>query len=354
MLLWVWEIINGTFTRTHVIDNPTSIIWVKRYNEAGEFELYLPATPERLELFTREEVILTRENDDCAMWVENVSLQTDAENGDFLTVSGRSAECLLGRRIVPKQTTFRETAAETVIRSLITQNAINPSAAIRKIDLISLGTVQGYTDIINKQVTGGNLLDTVSDICKEQSYGFKISFVNGQFVFDLYKGVDRSYNQTERPFVVFSPEFENLGNSEYSEDKTTLYNAVYVAGEGEGTDRVIVGVGNTAGLRRRETWVDARNESSNTDSGTLTPTEYAYMLAQQGNEEIKKSTKTVNFGGEILNFDVYKYGVDYNLGDVVQIVNEYGIQGTATVTEVTEVEDETGYHIYPTLSDWSV
>ena len=354
MLIWVWEIVNGAFTRTHVIDNSTSIIWVKRYNEAGEFELYFPATPERLELFTRDEVILTRENDDTAMWVENVSLQTDAENGDFLTVSGRSAECLLGRRIVPKQTTFRDTAAETVIRSLITQNVIDPAQSNRKIDLVTLGTAQGYTDIINKQVTGGNLLDVVSDICKEQSYGFKMSFVNGRFVFDLYKGVDRSYNQTDSPFVVFSPEFENLGNSEYSEDKTTLYNAVYVAGEGEGTDRVIVNVGNTAGLQRRETWVDARNESSNTDSGTLTPTEYAYMLAQQAREEIKKSTKTINFGGEILNFDVYKYGVDYNLGDIVQIVNEYGIQGTATVTEVTEVEDETGYHIYPTLSDWSV
>lgn len=354
MLLWVWEIINGTFTRTHVIDNATSIIWVKRYNEAGEFELYLPATPERLELFTRDEIVLTRENDDIAMWVENVSLQTDAENGDFLTVSGRSAECLLGRRIVPKQTTFRDTAAETIIRSLITQNVINPAQTNRKIDLITLGTAQGYTETINKQVTGGNLLDVVSDICKEQSYGFKMSFVSSQFVFDLYKGVDRSYNQTERPFVVFSPEYENLGNSEYSEDKTTLYNAVYVAGEGEGTNRVIVGVGNTAGLQRRETWIDARNESSDTDSGTLTPTEYAYMLAQQGNEEIKKATKTVNFGGEILNFDVYKYGADYGLGDIVQIVNEYGIQGTATVTEVTEVEDETGYHLYPTLSDWSV
>lgn len=354
MVVWVWEIINGTFARTHVIDNATSIIWVTRYNEAGEFELYLPATPERLELFTRDEVILTRENDDGAMWVENVSLQTDAENGDFLTVSGRSAECLLGRRIVPKQTTFRDTATETVIRSLITQNIINPTQANRKIDLITLGTAQGYTETINKQVTGGNLLDVVSDICKGQSYGFKMSFTNGQFVFDLYKGVDRSYNQATRPFVVFSPEYENLGNSEYSEDKTTLYNAVYVAGEGEGTNRVIVGVGGTAGLQRRETWIDARNESSDTDSGTLTPTEYAYMLAQQGNEEIKKATKTVNFGGEILNFDVYKYGVDYGLGDIVQIVNEYGIQGTATVTEVTEVEDETGYHIYPTLSDWSV
>lgn len=354
MIIYVWEFSNGAFTRTAVVDHGKSVIWVKRFNDAGQFELYIPASTEMLELFTGDEIILTRDDSTAVMSVENVHLETDAENGDYITVKGRSVECFLGRRIVPKQTTFQNTAAETVIRSLITQNVINPTPTSRKIDLITLGTAQGYTDIINKQVTGKNLLTVISSICKEQNYGFELQFVNGNFVFNLYKGIDRSYNQTANTFVVFSPEFENIGNTEYSEDKTTLYNAVYVAGEGEGTSRVIVGVGNAAGLQRRETWVDARNESSDTDAGTLTPTEYALMLSQQGREEIKQATETIQFNGEILNFNAYTYGVDYNLGDVVQVVNEYGITGTATITEITEVEDETGYRIYPTLSEWSV
>lgn len=354
MIIYVWQFSNGAFTRTALVDHAKSVIWVKRFNDAGEFEIYIPASTEMLDLFTGDEIILTRDDSTAVMSVENVHLQTDEENGDYITVSGRSVECFLGRRIVPKQTTFQNTAAETVIRSLITQNVINPTPTTRKIDLITLGTAQGYTDIINKQVTGKNLLTVISSICKEQNYGFGLQFVNGNFVFNLYKGVDRSYNQTANTFVVFSPEFENIGNTEYSEDKTTLYNAVYVAGEGEGTNRVIVGVGSTSGLKRRETWVDARNESSDTDAGTLTPTEYAKMLAQQGNEEIKQATETIQFNGEILNFNAYTYGVDYNLGDVVQVINKYGITGTATITEITEVEDETGYRIYPTLSEWSV
>lgn len=354
MIIYVWEFSNGAFTRTAVVDHATSVIWVKRFNDAGQFELYIPASTEILELFTSEEIILTRDDSAAVMSVENVHLQTDAENGDYVTVSGRTVECFLARRIVPKQTTFQNTAAETVIRSLINQNIINPTQTMRKIDLITLGAAQGYTDIINKQVTGKNLLDVISSICKEQNYGFELQFVNGNFVFNLYKGVDRSYNQTANTFVVFSPEFENIGNTEYSEDKTTLYNAVYVAGEGEGTSRVIVGVSNAAGLQRRETWVDARNESSDTDEGTLSPEMYAYMLAQQGREEIKQATETIQFNGEILDYNAYTYGVDYDLGDIVQVTNEYGVTGTATVTEITEVEDDTGYKIYPTLSEWSV
>lgn len=356
MILYVWQFANGVFTRTNVIDNEKSVIWVKRFNDTGQFELYIPASTSMIELFTGNEIIITRDDSNAVMSVENVHLKTDAENGDYLTISGRSVECFLGRRIVPKQTTFQNTTAENVIRSLINQNVIDPPAlqSNRKIDLISLGTTQGYTDVINKQVTGKNLLDTISAICKEQNYGFELTFDNGQFVFNLYKGVDRSYNQNVNTFVVFSPEFENIGNTEYSKDKTTLYNAVYVGGEGEGTSRVIVGVGTTSGLTRREKWVDARNESSNTDAGTLTPTEYALMLSQQGAEAIKQATETTKFNGEIINYNSYVYGVDYNLGDIVQVTNEYGITGTATVTEITEVEDDTGYKIYPTLSEWSV
>ena len=40
------------------------------------------------------------------------------------------------------------------------------------------------------------------------------------------------------------------------------------------------------------------------------------------------------------------------LGDTVSVRNHYGITGTAVVTAVDEAEDETGYKLVPTLSDW--
>jgi hypothetical protein len=131
---------------------------------------------------------------------------------------------------------------------------------------------------------------------------------------------------------------------------------VYVAGEGQGSERVIVEVDREekSGLQLREKWVDVRNMSSKTDSGDLTPTEYAALLVEQGDEELKISKAVTNFEGEILTTRTYIYGVDYGLGDKVQIVNAYGVTGTATVTEITEVDDESGYRLIPTLSQWEI
>ena len=71
-------------------------------------------------------------------------------------------------------------------------------------------------------------------------------------------------------------------------------------------------------------------------------------------DELAKVKELTDFSGEILAGNSYKYGIDYSLGDKVTVINEYGIRGTAVVSEITEVEDETGYSIYPTLSEWKV
>ncbi len=54
-----------------------------------------------------------------------------------------------------------------------------------------------------------------------------------QFVFELYAGFDRSYDQTENPYVIFSPKFENIINSNYIESKASLKTVTLVGGEGE-------------------------------------------------------------------------------------------------------------------------
>lgn len=357
MLLHVWkyDLEDAVFYQVRIIDTATSIIWITRYNQPGEFELYLPADSELINLFSQDGVIISRDDTDIVMYVEKLNLSTDAENGDYLTISGRTIDCILGRRVVRTQTVLNYATAESALKKLLDDNVIAPSNNIRKIGFVEYGILHGWQDAIKQQITGKNLLEAVSDICINYGYGYKMTFnAENKLVFDTFKGVDRTIGQSTNTHVVFSTEFENLGNTEYSVDRTEFCNWVYCAGEGEGIARKIGSAASIVepGLFVFEKWVDARNVSSN--NGDIEQTEYMQMLRNQAAEEIELFKKIQAFSGEILNADAYKYGIDYYLGDKVSIINEYGIKGNATITEVSEVEDETGYRLIPTLSEWDI
>ena len=350
MILYVWKLENDTFTKIKVIDNATSVIWVKRFNAVGNFELYIKASTELLELFTGD-IFITRDESNVGMYVEKVQLNTDSENGDYLVITGRSAECILSWRVVMRVVYSSEsTTAEYIIRNSIDKTLISDIIPNNNISWLTLGEDHEWQDYITRQYTGKNVLDIVQDLCVTYNYGFEFEWNGSGFTINLYKGTDRSYDQTENTYIVFSPEFENLGNTEYIQDTMNYANGAIIGGEGEGTERkfaVVLPQGIT-GFNRRMIYIDARQSSSD----DLTESQYTDMLIAQGKEELEQRKITTSFNGEILNYNNYTYGVDYNLGDKVSIINEYGIRGNATITEITEVEDDTGYRLIPTLSEW--
>lgn len=354
MVLYFYKLENDTFTKIAVIDNATSVIWQKRFNAVGEFEIYIKASEKLLELLDGD-IFVMRDDSNVGMYIEKVQLNTDDENGDYLTISGHSAEIILSWRVVQRAVYSSATiTAESIIRDLITrlliyfEVIINPNA----IKWLTLGPNNQWDDKVNRQFTGKNLLEIVQELCMTYNYGFEFSWNGNGFTINLYKGVDRSYDQTDNTFVVFSPEFENLGNTEYIKDTSNYANCCTVGGEGEGSERVFVTVTpeNLEGFYRRFIYIDARNSSSE----DLTEKQYRDMLRADGVEALELQKIVTSFSGDILNYNNYTYGVDYGLGDKVSIINEYGVRGNATITEITEVEDENGYRLIPTLSEWTV
>lgn len=338
-------ITDQNFQTLGIIDAASSVIWSERYFETSDFEIYVPATDYYVDLL-REDRYIFRNDTDCGMIIETVEITTSVEDGNYLTVTGRSLESILERRIVWQQTNLYG-KVELCIRQLITENIINPTLAARKISNFKLGSLKGYTDTMEKQITGKNLRESIQDICKSFGYGYKITVQDGNFVFDLYKGVDRSYNQSTNPYVVFSPDFENLLNSDYKLDKSTYKNVVLVAGEGEGLDRKTQAVGTASGLDRREMYSDSRNASTN--NGEVSDEDYYSQLTEDGLETLANNQMTESYIGEVDYEKPYAYGRDYLLGDIVQVVNEYGIEATPRITEVIESEDENGHSIIPTF-----
>jgi len=168
-------------------------------------------------------------------------------------------------------------------------------------------------------------------------------------VFKLYSGVDRSYNQFTNPHVVFSREFDNILNSEYSKSKTQFKNLTVVAGEGEGLARKTKVVGSGVGISRREMYTDARDLSQTTESGSLTDEVYYAQLEQRGLEDLAENKIENKFDNQVDVSGIFKYGEDFFLGDIVQIVSEYGVEARARVTEIIRSQNSSGISIYPTF-----
>ena len=221
---------------------------------------------------------------------------------------------------------------------------------------MKIGSINQFKEDLNKQITGENVLDVMIDICTSFDIGFKLNNKQNinEFVFSLYSGDDVSDK------VIFSPKFGNLSKTEYSFDYTVSPNLIYVAGQGEGEERAIVGYeadeasfSDLEGLSRKEYYVDQRDCQTNSSS-PIHDTFYLALLHTKGREKYQELKPVVIYSGEILDNGMYKYGEDYFLGDTVLIENDYGIKAKATIVEITEVEDETGYKIVPKLSEWRV
>lgn len=335
------------FQALGIIDNASSIIWRKKYYETGQFEIEIMANLDNAKLLKKDYYVF-REDDDSVGIIEDIKYTEDDENGDFIIAAGRFAEKILGQRIVWAQTNLYGTA-EVGIRNLLLDNIINPLLPERKIDIIALGQMKQFPERINAQVTGANIEEYIQEVCKTFGYGYRLLFYNNKFFFELYKGVNRSYSQTENTYVVFNKDFDNIIKSEYNEVNSTVRNVAMVAGEGEGLSRKTYVVGTYRGIDRKEIYVDAKDISSN--EGELTSEEYYPLLIQRGYEKLSEHTTTQSFDSEI-NLGNYQYGKnkDFYLGDIVTEENEeLGLYLNARIVEVVEAYNENGYSIIPTF-----
>ena len=356
-------ILSTTFGIEAVIDEYASCIWRPSYSEIGDFELYLNATDKNVDLL-RAGRYLVRSSDVSVsngmatykkvMVIKNLEITTDAEDGDFLRVTGRELKFLLHQRIVWQQTTLTGTA-ENAIRRLITENAISPTDYNRTMPGVVLGATKGLDAAIEKQVTGEYLDVAIVDICKTFNYGWEMyiqadpSLQYYQLVVDIYEGVDRSHAQTKRPYVVFSEQFENLHNTEYQLNTEEYANTALIGGEGEGLERVYTTIGgDNWGFLRHETFVDARDVSqSKGNENEISSDVYLALLAERGQENLANLAITEGFSGEVLSDVAFKYGVDFYLGDLVSVINKYGISKTVRVLSAIESEDENGAKLLP-------
>ena len=345
---------NQQFETIAYVDTFESLIWHDRYNTVSEFELY--GAPSELLLTTvADDSYLWLEGSEKTMIVESHQITTDAEAGSHVIIKGRSLESLLDRRIVWGKATYSGSVHDA-IRQILNEAIISsPQSPIRNIPGFvfqnsSDSRVTAPTTMA--QYTGDNVYNVVQKLCEDNDIGFKVILnASNQFVFSLFAGTDRSYNQTANPYVVFSPNFDNLLNSDYVKSKELYKTVALVGGEGEDDARtyLVVDAGENTGLGRRELFVDANDVQRKNGAITYTEPQYQELLRTRGREKLADLGYNGLFGGNLDPNGNFMYGRDFFLGDIVQVANEYNLENSTRVTEILYSQDKDGVTIVPTF-----
>jgi hypothetical protein len=350
-------VLNKSLVAVGVLDTYESCIWTERYDSAGDFEIRIPVSAANI-AFLQEGYYLTRADSEKVMIINTIQILTDTRNGNTLVVSGLSLESVLSYRIVWKETVLNGNLQTEVIR-LLTENAINPTITARKmtklVTLLSTNpTVTSLT--VKTELMGMNLYEFMCDLASSSSLGFKVKLLaDNTFEFSLYAGTDRSYAQIIRPYVVFSPSFENIINSNYFVSTGNMRTVTLVTGEGEGSARLRTIVDSPIGgakteLDRREIYTDARQISKTVDGSIIPDPDYLLLLTQFGLENLSDHIGVVTFDGEVEATKTFVFGRDFFMGDIIQIANEYGMVSSARVTELIRSDGRSGIEVYPTFT----
>jgi len=316
-----------------IIDYASEILWSKKYYDVGGCVFKITANQYLVELFTKHAKYISRDNDDMICMVVKVSLSQNIDTGaDELTITCLSLSHLLTQRIIWEQLNVNDTA-DICMRYLVQQCFINTTTD-RQVSYIKLGDLTYYGPNVIKQISYDNLLIAIQELALTYNIGFKFTMDdNKNFIFNLYRGTDRSINQDIVDPIEFNPGLHNLQSFTYDLDLSSAKNVVLVGGEGEGTLRKKVTVGNATGINRKEMFLD--NPNTSTNNGDIVTTDYNTMLIESGNAALSENSITESFNFEV-DDNSYIYKVDYDLGDIITVTADYGLTLTAKIIEVIE------------------
>ena len=376
-------ILDSSLQSVGIVDTYETFIWSERYDEAGDFELRLPIM-DTLPSDIQKGFYLWKAGSDRLMIIETIGYEHDVDDKDYFKTSGRSLESLLERRIVWNKKVFSadddgvKPNLQKGIAVMLFENAIEPTEEqitkygvkkpvpeIRKIPnlIFEESTDERITSLdFEGQYLGEDLYKVVTTLCKENDIGFSITLNSDDvFVFKLCVGTDRSYGTDEEPqllnpYVVFSVQNDNLLNTSYIDSDQKLKNVALIVGEteydenGEERTRIQYELGSEVGLDRREIFVDATSMGLEDElGGIMSADRYRAHLKQKGIDALIENTPVAALEAEIEPRVMYTYREDYFIGDIVQVVDKYGFEARAYVSEFISSCDLSGTAAYPTF-----
>ena len=376
-------VLNEQFESVKVIDDYISLVWTERYAKPGDFSLEVHAK-DLAKYRLVPGYYLWRKETTVLMCIEYIRLNTDSQDGNTILVKGRSMESYLDRRVCIEKVTFDETVVRVVLEEILGRNILDPKDSFRQAPM----TVEEFppeteTDTFSGDFQGETVQDVLEEICGTLGYGYSLTMNLTTRVphFRFFKGTDRSWAQTENPWVVYSPKLDTLLTSEFVIDYSESSTSFIICGEEASqtinptTEEVfdwpqvwIATDDDSTGWDRREEFIDASSVSRWSGDyifGTFEPKKpedvthgwkklplsWYVSLLMSKTEAVRMEEKE-----SVLKFEAtgdhnvqWHLNEDMFLGDIVQVINEYGVGARCRISETTLSHDRNGLKFYPTF-----
>lgn len=333
--------VDTNYNRDKIVEDFESFIWTERYAEHGDFVLKAAPTS-KLKTYLPVDTMITHSETSQVMFVLSV-LEEMVDGTASLSITGKSLTTLMETRTIKpnwKATGPIGNLVANLIRSIcVDGNGVSPNDVIPE---LAVYNNTGETEAAEVSFDFGSLYDVVTQLADTVNVGFYIyrRSTSPRIAFNIYKGV-------ERPNTVFSTELDTLINPSSLISNESYYNIAYVNGVNGITVVAATGVSaNIQGLKRRVLAVDA----SDVNPEEYTAEAYKSLLIQKGKQALAEHKQVTVFDGEIPEDAKSKYGIDYNLGDIVFFKGDGNKVQKVRITEYIWSLDSNGETSYPSFT----
>ena len=339
------------------IDELASLLWHTKYFDVGTFSLLAPITDNNSRLLVEGNLITKHDGKkevktaDGGVWRRAAQITyvhiTKDENGlEQLEAQGYMLSWWLNKRCIYPQIVATGTN-QYLINLMVKNNCGSAAGTKRRFPLLTFlaqETIDGVAVEYANEVYA-QLGQEVKARAQAGKLGYDILLNERErlFGFYLYKGNDLTATNTEgNTPCIFSRDFDNVNEQEYTASIENCGNFIYVQGaaDDDGSQPVTTVDGEGAtGLDLVEVFCDATDIARKYQQGetevTIPLNTYIAMLKTRGGAELENYGKNINFVSTINTNSNLKFKADFDLGDRITCKEtKWGIQIDARITEV--------------------
>jgi hypothetical protein len=386
-------VLDNNFNRQDLLEGYTSAIWTERYSVTGDFQMVF-SDDEYAKLSSLNEGAFVGEKDSLHVGIVEKTIFKEGK----VTLSGSFLEHFLRFRYVTwvgaegdessfKDSLYRVGTPEAVMAMCIFTYA-GPYLALGD----TLG-VRDYEDEMFSRLDVGiplsdyypvtpqlefsypnpiNMYEFMKTTAEPNAVGWRLypvpNGVNYDLYFRPYRGLDQSRDQSTNTPVIFGESFGSLKSVEEIHTIEGYLTNVHVFAPkidpaAFGYDpKDIVGHAQVPGT---QDFTDFQRRTAVFKADDITPEDYHWanagandngiykaweVLMQRAKDILANNNLKRMLDGEVVAQNQYKYGVDYNMGDVITLKGVHGAYQNARVIEYVRSEDGSGQKAYPTIT----